>query len=265
MAAAPKLAAANAARAAAETPEDSALVVSRTMWGPGNVTPVDHSVGATAIVKLGMVPKSTLGFIGCSLGERLYRYAKDTDIWVDAFETDAVTVGPRIKHKSIKLNGWKTAPALFKANRYTTVIISQPSCVCPSLDTVFGQAAHGLKTGGVLYAVDLMRCAADTPAIAGPTRQSLRTQDEHKAALDAAGFAIENEFDLTPDLMATIRAGFIKALEMFSELQEAEEPEKTQRQHALVKQLEIWGPLYLMARKRMLCAMGFLVVKRNPA
>jgi len=261
-------AAAGTALTSDENPSDSALIVAQDIWGAGNLTPLDHLFCSTAIMNL--VPKLSMGFIGRHLGRRLHRYSEDTGIWIDAFETDLVLSRlHKKKDSTIRLKEWNDNAALFKKSRYSTFIVVQASEICASLNTVYGQSANGLKADGRLFVADLMWSGVDSHgatrpgSVKGPGGQYLRTFDEHKGALAAAGLTIEGKYDLSDGLMSAVRNGFLQSLKTLSELRALNEPERSQRRFAFNAQLETWATLYILAQQRAISATAFLALKRG--
>ena len=63
---APQTGVSAAAAEADETPAESALVVAQALWGLGNLSPLDHLFGSTALISVSA--KANLGFIGHHLG-----------------------------------------------------------------------------------------------------------------------------------------------------------------------------------------------------
>ena len=241
-----------------EKSAESTLVAAQDIWGLGNLSPLDHLFGSTAIMKL--VPKLSLGFIGRHLGRRMHRYAEDTGIWIDAFETElALSRLHRKKSSNIRLNKWNKDATLLKKNRYAALVVVEPSQVCPSLEVVYGQCTSGLKLEGRILVADLMRSGMHR-SIRGPAGGDLHSFDEHKNALASVGLTIEEEHDLTDNLMAAIRSGFCETLKMLRQLSM---PDRRERQVAYCDQLEVWGTLYALAQKRVIHAAGFLATKQS--
>lgn len=244
---------------------ESAFTLAQDLWGAGNLSPLDHLFGSTAIMKL--VPKGGISFIGYHLGRRLHRYSEDTAIWIDAFEAEPSVSRFHLKKNSkIKLGKWAGGADLLKKNRYPNAVAIQASSVCPSLETVYRQCAQGLKSTGRLFAADLMftDSGGGTPqgeSIVGPGGQKLLSPAQHKNALAAAGFKIEAEYDLTDGLIAAVRSGFRDSIKLVGELKALEEPQKGERITAFCAQLDTWGRLYTLAQKRLIIAKGFLAAR----
>jgi hypothetical protein len=259
-----------AAAAADETPEESALVAAQTLWGRGNLSPLDHLFSATAVVNL--VPKGNLGFIGRHLGHRLHRYAEDSEIWIDAIEAEpALSRIHKKKKTTIKSYSWSGDASPFKKDRYATFFVIQAGLFPAPLEAVYGQCANALKVKGKLFAGDLMWASADSrPAsLSGNAgvlnEKSLHTFDEHKAAIASAGISIEQTTDMTEGFTAAIRAGILGAAKDIQEWRELGEPRKSQRKAALFAQFETWGILYALAQKRLIRAIALQGSKRQPA
>jgi hypothetical protein len=251
-----------------EKPSDSALLVAQDIWGLGNLSPLDYLFASTAIMNL--VPKLNMGFVGCHLGRKFHRYAEDTGIWIDAFETDlTLSRLHKKKNSTIRLNEWRSDPALLKKDRYPSFVVVQAGAVCASLESVYGPAANGLKMTGKLFAADLMRVGSDGHAegqkspVNGPGGQSLHTFDEHKNALESVGLAIEGKYELGDSFMGAIRSGLRQSLKSLSELQSLGEPCQSQRRSAFCVQLQMWVTLYKLAQKREISAIGLLATKRR--
>jgi hypothetical protein len=240
---------------------DPALVTAQDFWGVGNLSPLDAIVGATAIAKLVPKKKLIMGFIGCHLGQRLHRYSEDMDISIDAYETEpAISRFHWKKSSKVRLKIWSSVDGLLKKNRYSSMIAAQASDICPSVGSVYWQCAEGLKSGGKCFAADLMLAPAGGE-LATPFNANMRSVQEHKDALGAAGFQILEETDLTGALLAGVLSGFRESLTALSELQTLDAPEKTRRCAAYGQQIETWGMLYALAQKQAVRFIGLLAVK----
>ena len=193
-------------------------------------------------------------------------------MWIDAFEVESVLSQRHTKKNStIKLFDWKKDAGRLRKNRYAALIAAQASMTSPSLDTLYGQCASALKANGKFFAADLMWASPDgRPASQpqdgkAPAWHSLRSVDEHKAAIAASGLSIETSYDLTDGLLAAIRSGLAGSIDSLSELRSLGEPRKSQRRSAFSAELETWGSYYFLGQKRAIRAMGLLAVKRNAA
>ena len=248
-----------------EKPADSVLIAAQSLWGIGNLSPLDHLFASTAIVNL--VPAMTMGFAGYHLGRRLHRYAEDTDIWIDAFEAEAAVSRMHLKKKTtIKLYDWNKDIARLKKNRYPTFMALQIGMLSPSLQSVYGPAADSLKNDGKLFAADLMWTSAQAPKPNDgklAVYKSVHSIDEHKRAMAAAGMTIERTWDLTDGLLAAIRSGLLGSLATLTDLRELSEPRKSQRKAAFCSQLETWVSYYVMAQRKEIAALAFLAIKQT--
>ena len=218
-----------AAAEADETATESALVVAQSLWGLGNLSPLDHLFGSTALINVSA--KANLGFIGYHLGRSLQRYSEDTKLWIDSFETDpALTKQNKKKKATIQIGAWHEIPALFKKDRYPAIIVLQASDVCTSLEIAYAQCTHGLKATGRAFIADLMLSEGpQLPALTGMNGKPLRSIDDHKKALAAAGLKIEKEIDLCNGLVSDIRGGFRDALLRIPDFLSLDQPRKNQR------------------------------------
>lgn len=248
---------------------EPALAVAQSLWGRGNLSPLDNLFAATALVKL--VPRAGFGFIGHHLGQRLRRYAEDSGMKIDAAEAElALSRLYTSRKKAINTIEWKPDTPFFKLDRYDAFVVLQASALCTSLETVYAKSVRAVKVGGKLFAADLTG-GNDTVGPASVRQrvqplggtQPLRTLDEHMAAIASVGFEIESTHDLTPNCLAAVRSGFFQALGMIEELRALDDTNGAQRMRAFAEQLEAWGGFYRLGEKREIGASGILAVRRK--
>jgi hypothetical protein len=154
-------------------------------------------------------------------------------IWIDAFEVDA-SLSRQHKKKSSKmqLNAWQPKASLLKEGRYTSLVALQAVDVAGSVADVYSQCAHGLRSGGRLFAADLMLSEqADDEALeciesATAGKAPLVSAEEHGRALKGAGLHLENTFDLTGSLIASIKSGIRDSVSAIEALREFPQPVK---------------------------------------
>lgn len=251
-----------------ESPQDSAMAIAQAIWGRGNLSPLDASFGAIALVKL--IPTGGFGFIGRHLGQRLSKFMEDTGAIVDAAEADSTLSRLYAKKKSpIRPVDWNRGAPVFKAKRHTAFMLFQASALGAPLEALYGQSAGALKPGGKLMAADLIEVSRGSSEGAGSRcradgeKLTLFCRDDHTQSLKAAGLTMESKFDLTADFLAGVRGGLSLSLKMLEEVRSCSGQTAAQRVAAFAVQLETWRTLYLLAQSRKLEVTAFLAAKRD--
>jgi hypothetical protein len=257
-------ASANAAAKAKRLPE-GALAIAQNLWQQGNLSPLDTLFGSSAIVNL--IPTKGFGFIGHHLGRRLHKYAEDIKSDVDAAEVDSTLTRAHLKPKSqIRSYPWSPGKPVFKKNRYMAFIVSQPSTIEGGVDAVYGQVAQSMKSGGKLFAADLMATDGDAVRVKRVCGNilcgmSIRSHQEHVEILKAAGVRAESKFDLTHEFLSSIRIGFQRSLKTLEELSQLDEEERIERTSAFAEQLAVWKGFYDLIEARKIEVAALLATK----
>jgi hypothetical protein len=240
-----------------ETPEESSLLVRQELWGLGNGSPLDHLFGSAAIV--GLTPTTAFVVVCHRLGDRLRRYAQESNIWVDAYETElALSQARKTKASKLALVPWSPTANLLKKDRYTICVLFEPGAI-GELATIYGQCAQGLKRGGRLFAADVMTKAGES--VHCPDGRVVRPRAEHWKAAEAAGFAIERDLDMSPGLQASIRSGFLQSIRLLAEIRALRGPCKLQRQSTYMIELETWSLIHHLIDRDLATATGFLATR----
>ncbi len=161
---------------------------------------------------------------------------------------------------------WNPDVPLFKKSRHQAFIVMQANALGGPLETVYGQSVAGLKSGGRLFAADLMVIGGDEEeprrTCAGPFgRSTLSSFEEHASALEFAGFRIESRYDLTENFMSAVRSGLLQSLSMLEELCAVDKLNRIQRVGAFAAQLEAWKAMYDLAAARKIEAACILATR----
>lgn len=243
---------------------ESSLVAAQTLWGRGNLSPLDHMLGTAVVANL--VPKGELAFIGHHLGFRMHRYAEDTGVWIDAIEAEpALSHVHKKKQAKIKLYRWNGAAEALKKNRYPTCAVFHASAFAASLDELYGKCAAALKTKGTFFVGDVMWTAKPGKDIPLPGGRVLRSLDDHKSTLTRAGLIVERTIDMSDNLKASIYAGLAHSAKDLAEWRALPKRVKDQRKAALMEQLELWGTICAMIQHKVLCVTGLIGSKQPGA
>ena len=231
---------------------EASLAIAQELWGRGNLSPLDVPFSALALIRL--IPSGGFGFIGRHLGQRLRKYADDTGAIIDAAEVDSRLTHLYAKRKSsVRPAEWGGDTALFKANRHNSFIVFQASFLGTPLKEVYSNTAVSLKQCGKLFAADLMeaslctacwacqRCRADCENL------SLAPLNTYSQTLESCGFAIDAKFDLTLDMLTSIRHGLSHSAKLLEKIKGSKEEWALQRIAAFGVQRENWRTLYYLA------------------
>lgn len=249
-----------------ETLPDSMLTIAQSLWSRGNLSPLDTLFGSSAIVNL--IPAKGFGFIGHHMGQRLSKYAEDSKADVDAAEMVSTLTRAHLKAKSpIRLYPWIPDPPVFKKSRHMAFIALQAGALEGGLEAVYGQAAVGLKTGGKLFAADLMLAGGDDARVkricAGLLGgMAIGSYPEHVAVLQGAGLRVETQFDLTSQFLSSVRIGLQHALAMLEGLSGLDESDRIERTAAFAAQLATWKSFYDLTEAGKIAVTGLMAVKR---
>jgi hypothetical protein len=246
-----------------EQPADSALVAAQTLWGRGNLSPLENILGMAVIANL--VPKGEMGFIGQLLGQRMHKYAEDKGIWIDAVEAEpALSQIHKKPQTTIRLFRWGGATEGLKTNRYTYCAAFHASAFAVSLDEVYGKCAAALKVKGTLLVGDVMWTAEPGTGAPLPGGRTFHSLDGHKAALSRAGMKVERTLEFSDNLKSAIYAGLVQSTKDLAEWRALPARVKDQRKAALMEQLELWAAICTLIQRKMLCVTG-LIASKLPA
>jgi hypothetical protein len=243
---------------------ESRMVVAQHLWGEANLAPSDSLFASSAIAALLVNSSSAFAVVAPRLFGRLTRLAEETRIWVDVFETEPVRFSlDRRKVATIRRTPWTDARGLIPKNKFTTIFVAQPTHVTQSLATLYADCRLGLKAGGDLYVADLISVTSPAaplmPDVTVPGCENLMSVEVHRRAFAEAKLTIQQEYDLTRDLMMAIRDGFLKGVGRLADIRQLRQPWRNQRLAGFLVELDVWFKLYCLLERGHVTARGFLV------
>lgn len=246
-----------------EGPPESRLAVAQDVWGPGNLTPLDNVFASTAIGVLAVTSKAKFGVLCYHLGSRLFRFSRDMDVWIDAYECDS-TVSLRQKRPKdkIKLNPWEADGRQLGTNRFTKLAVLNMNGRGLPFARIASAAADSLRPGGELFVAGLVAGAtgADTTA-AQPEESEPLSMAKSKDAVSGAGLTVANEVDLSEGVKSALRKGLHDSIGTLSSIRALKQPWKNQRLAAYLKEIETAARLYADLDRAHRAAVGIHAVK----
>lgn len=238
---------------------ESWLAVAQDMWGQGNLTPADSIFASRAIGTIVPTQGGNFGVVTYQLGHRLFTFSREGGIWIDAFEaeTSLSKIEKRPKDK-IKLASWSPATNQLGSNRLTHMAVLSPSRMNGCGQSFMAEVAKAMKKDGQLFIADYVR-APETKSVRG--LPSLRTAQEYKTWLDAAGLKYYSELDFTGDIRVGLLRGMYNAINMVANIRKLQEPWKGQRLKAFEKELESVVMLHTAIERGEAAAIGLYYCK----
>ena len=242
---------------------ESHLVVAQNLWGEANLGPQDSLFATTAIMALTLTPASAFSVVARNLSGRLTRLSEETGFWVDAYELEPIRFSlDRRKGAKIKRNVWQ-AGAL-PQSKYTDLFVHEPARLTAGLDALYAECAASLRDRGHLFIADMVLDGATAQTIeSARLGQSRRwcTQMDHLQALSQSRLKVQQQFEMTRDLMVAVRDGFLKGIGRIPDIRALELPWRSQRLSGFLVELEHWFKLYKMLEHGQVSAIGFLTEK----
>jgi len=244
-----------------EGPSESRLAVAQDIWGPGNLTPLDNVFASTAIGVLAVTSKAKFGVLCHHLGSRLFRFSRDIDVWIDAYECDPVVslLQKRPKDK-IKLNAWDAAGRPLGTNRFTKLAVLNMNGRQLPFARIASEAADALRPGGELFLAGLVGGTSGATAVR-PEASELLSLAKCKDAVSETGLTVDNEVDLSEGVKSAIRKGLYDSIAALSSIRKLKQPWKSQRLTAYLKEIEIAAGLYMDLDDGRVTAAGLHAVK----
>ena len=247
---------------------ESRQVMAQTLWGDGNLAPYDNVFAAGAVMALVLVTSSAFGVVAPRLAGRLKRLSEEIGVWIDASETEPVRFSlDRRKTDKVRKGTWESGKGVLRKERFTALYLAQPSQFANPLAALYAEGATGLRTGGQVFVADLVstetyaQAVSLLPQVVVPGIVHLQREEDHRSALAAAKLEIQNEFDMTRDLMLAVRNAFLKALGKLSDVRALDQPWRNQRLVGFLAELECWFKLYRLIELGHVKAKGLLAAK----
>lgn len=250
-----------------EGPTESRLLVAQNLWGEANLRPQDGLFGSTAIIALVVNPTSAFAVLAPHLSGRLTRLSEESAIWIDAFEAEPMRFSlDRRSAAKIRRTEWSLGKGQLAKPKFTSIYLAEPGRLASSVRSAYQEASGGLRRGGQLFAADLMvkRSAEAAQTMSGievPGQRQWLSRDAHVEAIAAANLKIDQEYDLTKELMTTIRSGFLRGLTKLADTRALPQPWRSQRLAAFLQEIEAWFKLYYLLELGHVTATGILATK----
>jgi hypothetical protein len=247
-----------------EGPFESWLAVAQDMWGVGNLTPLDRVFASTAIGALAVTGKAIFGAVCYHLGQRLFSFSREVDIWIDAYECEpAVSLIEKRPKDKVKLSPWTAKERQLGTNRFTKLAVLYMTKLPVPSAALFRDCAISLKPNGNLFVADLVagknNAGASSPAWFG--NLELQSLADHKNALSKAGLSLCNEYNVTGDVEGAIRRGLYDSINALANIRTLKEPWRGQRFAAYYRELESLSRLYKDLESGDVAAAGILALK----
>jgi len=247
-----------------EGPAESRLAVAQDVWGLGNLTPLDNVMASTAIGVLAVTNQAKFGVVCQHLGNRLFRFSRDMDVWIDAYECDPrISVLQKRPKDKVKLSVWNTAGRTLGANRFTKLAVLNMNAGESSLSRIIGDCATSLRPGGDLFFAGLVADRCDRSV--RQAKPELASLAECREAISAAGLIAGSDVDLTERVKDAIQEGLANSMAALSAIRVLKQPWKSLRLAAYLQELEAAAGLYTDLDVRRIAAAGVRAAKALPA
>lgn len=243
-----------------EGPAEARLAVAQDIWGAGNLTPLDNVLASTAIGVLAVTSKAKFGVLCHHLGHRLFRFSRDMDVWIDAYECEpAVSLLQKRAKDKIKLNPWNAADQPLGTNRFTKLAILNMKWGALPFERIVRDAAASLRPGGDLFVAGLVAANSQTP----PQSRAwfLPSSDACKRAISSAGLTVGEVVDLSESVKSAIRKGLFDSMRALCGIRALGQPWRKLRLAAYLRDVEGAAGLYLDLDSGCVTAAGIRAAK----
>ncbi len=227
----------------------SRLKAAQSVWGEAFLEPGGAALARKVLSSVGADPSHTILDLSCGLGGTAFTLAKESELWMEAFEPDSELVKRardfanrymltrRVKLQNVDYSEFRLAPS-----RYDIIYSRERMFQYPQKGRIIKQAAFGLKTRGQFLISDYMPTTEDSEAESirlweesEPQKVYPWTKDRYAGEIDKSGMRVRATHDLTDVVLENIHSGWHKMVRSI-------ESDKIDRRFVthIIREGEVW-------------------------